>query len=95
MPELATVGQSLRFRLAGPFVETEPTSGNVGAKVTILGNNLTGTTSVTFNGTAATFTVVRVSEITATVPSGATTGKVEVSTPKKTLKSNVSFRVTP
>ncbi len=79
----------------GPFVETRPTTGKAGTKVAILGNNLTGTTSVTFNGTAATFTVVRGSEITATVPTGATTGKVEVTTPKKTLKSNVAFRVTP
>jgi uncharacterized repeat protein (TIGR03803 family) len=37
----------------GPFVETVPTSGKVGAAVIILGNNLTGTTSVIFNGTAA------------------------------------------
>jgi uncharacterized repeat protein (TIGR03803 family) len=77
-----------------PFVKTTPTSGKVGEDVTILGNNLTGTTSVTFNGTAATFTVVSGTEIKTTVPSGATTGFVEVTTPKKTLKSNVVFRVT-
>jgi uncharacterized repeat protein (TIGR03803 family) len=78
----------------GPFAETLPTSGKVGAKVIILGNNLTDTTSVAFNGTAATFTVVRSSEITTTVPAGATTGRVDVTTPKGTLKSNVVFRVT-
>ena len=77
-----------------PFVETLPTSGKVGAKVIILGTDLTGATNVTFNGTAATFTVVRSSEITTTVPVGATTGKVDVTTPKGTLKSNVVFRVT-
>ncbi len=80
----------------GLFVETRPTSGKVGATVIILGNNLKGTTSVTFNGTAATFTVAPSgSEITTTVPTGATTGTVEVTTPKQTLKSNVAFRVTP
>jgi uncharacterized repeat protein (TIGR03803 family) len=77
----------------GSFVETLPTSGKVGAKVIILGNNLTGTTSVTFNGTAATFTVVKSTEIITTVPTGATTGTVKVTTPRKTLKSNVTFRV--
>jgi uncharacterized repeat protein (TIGR03803 family) len=79
----------------GPFVKTLPTSGNVGSAVTILGTNLTGATSVTFNGTAATFTVVSKSEITTTVPTGATTGKVKVVTPSRTLTSNVNFRVTP
>jgi uncharacterized repeat protein (TIGR03803 family) len=79
----------------GPFVETQPASGKVGAKVIVLGNNLTGSTSVTFNGTAATFTVVSSTEITTTVPTGATTGTVEVATPSGTLKSNVKFRVMP
>jgi uncharacterized repeat protein (TIGR03803 family) len=78
----------------GPFVETNPSSGRVGAKVVILGNNLTGTTSVSFNGTAATFTASS-SEIKTTVPSGATTGTVQVTTPSGTLSSNVAFRVTP
>jgi uncharacterized repeat protein (TIGR03803 family) len=79
----------------GPFVETRPTSGKVGKAVKILGTNLTGSTSVTFNGTAATFTVVSSSEITTTVPAGATTGKVKVTTPRRILTSNVSFRVIP
>jgi uncharacterized repeat protein (TIGR03803 family) len=79
----------------GPFVKTLPISGRVGAAVTILATNLTGATSVTFNGTAATFTVVSSSEITTTVPAGATTGKLKVVTPGATLSSYVSFRVTP
>ena len=77
----------------GPFVETLPRAGKVGTKVIILGNNLTGTTSVSFNGTGATFTVVSNTAITTSVPTGAITGRVEVTTPKKTLKSNVVFRV--
>jgi uncharacterized repeat protein (TIGR03803 family) len=76
-----------------PFIETEPTAAKVGATVNILGNNLTGTTSVTFNGTAASFTVVSSSQITATVP-GATSGKVRVVTPSRTLSSNMKFQVT-
>jgi hypothetical protein len=84
------------FRLSvglGPFVETEPTAAKVGATVKILGTSLTGATSVNFNGKAATFTVVSGSEITTTVPAGATTGEVQVVTPSGTLLSNVSFWV--
>ncbi len=77
----------------GAFVETQPASGPVGAKIAVLGSNLTGATSVTFNGTTATFGVVSASEIQTTVPPGATTGKVQVTTPGGTLKSNVVFRV--
>jgi len=89
-------GDGTVFRLSiglGPFVETEPTAAKVGATVKILGTNLTGATSVTFNGKAATFTVASSSEITTTVPAGATTGEVQVATPTGTLLSNVSFRV--
>lgn len=78
----------------GPFVETLPTSGKVGTAVIILGNNLTGATHVTFNSTAATLTVVSSTEIKTTVPSGATTGFVKVTTPTRTLTNNVKFRVT-
>jgi len=77
----------------GAFVETQPTSGKVGAAVKILGTDLTGATSVSFNGTEAVFTVVSSSEISTTVPSGASTGKVKVVTPAGTLSSNISFRV--
>lgn len=77
----------------GAFVKTNPTSGKVAAKVTILGTDLTGASSVTFNGTSATYTVVSSSEITATVPTGATTGTLEVKTTGGTLKSNVVFAV--
>jgi len=78
----------------GPFVETLRTYGTVGA-VEILGTDLTGATSVSFNGTAAAFTVVAPSLITATVPVGASSGTVQVVTPSGTLSSNVPFRVLP
>jgi uncharacterized repeat protein (TIGR03803 family) len=79
----------------GPFVETQTASGKAGAAVKILGSDLTGATSVTFNGTVATFTVVSKSEITTKVPTGATTGPVEVATPGGTLTSNRNFTVKP
>jgi uncharacterized repeat protein (TIGR03803 family) len=86
------------FRLSmglAPFVRTLPTARAAGGNVTILGNNLTGTTSVTFNGTAATLITVSDTAITTTVPTGATTGTVQVVTPSGTLTSNVPFRVIP
>lgn len=79
----------------GPFVEILPAAGKVGSRVGILGTDLTGATSVTFNGVAATFTVVSPSLITTTVPASATTGEVQVVTPSGKLSSNAAFHVVP
>jgi uncharacterized repeat protein (TIGR03803 family) len=79
----------------GPFAETQPTSGKVAAAIKILGTNLTGATGVSFNGTAAAFTVLSSSEIMTTVPSGATSGIVSVTTPGGVLNSNQPFQVKP
>ncbi|HEV2378250.1 MAG TPA: choice-of-anchor tandem repeat GloVer-containing protein [Terriglobia bacterium] len=91
-------GEGTVFSLSvglGPFVKTLPTSGKVGASVKILGTDLTGATSVTFNGTPATFVIGSANGIATTVPAGATTGTVQVVTPSGTFSSNVVFRVTP
>ena len=83
------------FRLSmglGRFVETQTTSGSVGAAIKILGTDLTGATGVTFDGTAATFAVVSPSLITTTVPTGATTGTVQVVTAGGTLSSTCPSR---
>jgi hypothetical protein len=78
----------------GPFVAFVLPVGEVGKTAEILGQGLTGTTAVTFNGLAATkFSVVSDTYMTAVVPSGATTGPVVVTTPGGALTSNVSFRV--
>ena len=77
----------------GPFVETNPVAGKVGAKVGVLGTDLTGATAVTFNGIAAEFKVVSPTLIGAKVPSGATSGTVQVQLPRGTLSSNVPFIV--
>jgi hypothetical protein len=77
----------------GPSVETLPTASKVGTAVITLGNDLVGATKVTFNGTAAEFTVISSTETKTTVPTGATTAFVDVTTSKNTLQSNVVFRV--
>jgi uncharacterized repeat protein (TIGR03803 family) len=92
-----TFGYGTIFSLGNglsPSVKTAPVAGKVGKRVIILGNGLTGSTSVTFNGAQAKFTVVSDTEITATVPSRATTGTVSVITPTGTLNSNPQFFVT-
>ncbi len=78
---------------APPFVTLLPATRKAGQLVAILGTDLTSATSVTFNGTPATFTVVSSTEISATVPSGATTGPVVVTTPAGVLTSNKNFTV--
>jgi uncharacterized repeat protein (TIGR03803 family) len=77
----------------GPFVQTAPGIGKIGQVVLIIGTDLAGATSVTFNGTAATFKAVSSTIITATLPSGATTGVVQVVTPHAKLSSSVNFLV--
>jgi uncharacterized repeat protein (TIGR03803 family) len=76
------------------FVKVLVPSAKVGATAVIYGMNLTGATAVRFNGTAASFTQTSATEITATVPAGATTGKIQVVTPSGTRSSNVVFHVT-
>jgi uncharacterized repeat protein (TIGR03803 family) len=79
----------------GPFIALVRNSGKVGQTGGILGQGFTGTTSVSLNGVPATFTVVSDTFINATVPAGATTGYVTVTTPSGTLISNVPFHVIP
>ena len=71
-----------------------PGAGKVGQTIIILGNGLTGSTSVTFNRIPAKFTVESDTYIKATVPNGATTGIVSVVTSSGTLNSNPQFVVT-
>jgi len=62
--------------------------------VTITGCGFTGATSVAFHGVSASFNVNSDTQITATVPSGATTGVITVATPTRTVKSPAKFIVT-
>jgi uncharacterized repeat protein (TIGR03803 family) len=77
----------------GPFVSLVRNSGKVGAQVEILGQGFTGTTAVSFNGTAAQFVVHSDTYLTAKVPTGASTGFVTVTTPGGVLQSSTKFWV--
>jgi uncharacterized repeat protein (TIGR03803 family) len=90
-------GCGTAFRLATglqTFVVASPSASPEGNRITILGNRLNGASVVRFNGAAATFRVVSDTAITATVPVGATSGMVTVTTPTGTLNSHFAFTVT-
>jgi uncharacterized repeat protein (TIGR03803 family) len=80
---------------ADPFVTFLPAAARVGKTVEILGQGFTGATLVSFNGTAANFTVVSDKYLTAVVPAGTTTGKIVVTEPGGALASSKMFRVLP
>jgi hypothetical protein len=56
--------------------------------VTINGVNFTGTNNVSFNGVTAVFTFVNDSQVTATVPAGATTGPISLTTGSGSTNTN-------
>jgi uncharacterized repeat protein (TIGR03803 family) len=85
---------SQKFRVTPVILSFNPTSGPVGTSVTITGNSFTGATKVTFGGVKATvFSVDSYTQITATVPAGAVTGKIQVTTPGGTATSRTAFTV--
>jgi uncharacterized repeat protein (TIGR03803 family) len=83
------------FRVAPQLRSFNPTSGPVGTSVTITGVSLTQTQKVTFGGIAATqFTVNSDKQVTATVPEGAVTGHIAITTAGGTAVSSAAFTVT-
>jgi IPT/TIG domain len=81
---------------SAPTISTfSPMSGPPGTLVIISGSNFVGVSSVRFNGVSATFNVVNPSQITTTVPTSATDGKISVvTTSNGTATSSGSFDVT-
>jgi uncharacterized repeat protein (TIGR03803 family) len=83
------------FRVIPAILSFSPGSGPVGTPVTITGTSFTGAKKVTFGGVKATvFSVDSDTQITATVPTGAKTGKIQVTTPGGTATSATDFTVT-
>ncbi|HET9282370.1 MAG TPA: IPT/TIG domain-containing protein [Candidatus Angelobacter sp.] len=83
-----------RFTVIPAITSFAPTSGPVATGVTISGTTFTGATSVSFGGTAATFTVSNSGTITTAVPFGAPTGPIIVTTLDGTATSAGNFTVT-
>src|SRR5437870_12550503 len=90
-----TVNSAGAFRVVGAPTITSftPTSGPVGTSVTIRGVDFTGATAVIFNTAGADFTMTSDTAIQATVPAGATSGPVSVTTGVGTGTSATSFTV--
>ncbi len=76
-----------------PFVLLQTFEGKAGRSIGILGQGFTAGTTVSFNGTAAAARVISSAYLTATVPAGAATGPVTVTTGADTLISNRAFIV--
>src|SRR5438477_1002508 len=93
---VASNGVSFTVTVPPPSITSlNPTSGVVGTSVTITGVNFgatQGTSTVTFNGTAATPASWSATSIVAPVPAGATTGNVVV-TVGGVASNGVSFTV--
>lgn len=71
-----------------------PLLANIGANVTITGENFTSDTSVDFNGiTASSLTVVSGNQLNVNVPQNATTGPIRVTTSQGSVASSAFFIV--
>lgn len=72
-----------------------PLSGTAGSEVVISGASYVGATGVVFNGVSAQFVVNASGVITATVPVGASSGPIQVTTPGGSAASQTDFTVLP
>jgi len=90
-----TLKSNRKFLVTPTILSFDPTSGPVGASVTITGTSFTQAQGVGFGDTIpAQFTVDSDTQITAIVPQGAKTGPVGVKTPGGTAISKDTFTVT-
>jgi large repetitive protein len=92
----ATSATNFTVTVPAPTISSfSPTSGRTGTAVTITGTAFTGATAVRFGGVRASFAVNSATQITATVPVGAVTGKISVTTSGGTGTSAMNFTVVP
>lgn len=78
------------------IIEFTPDQGAVGASVTIYGTGFSLTpaqNSVSFNGVAATVTAASATQLIVSVPAGASTGPITVTTPNGSAASTTPFEV--
>ncbi|MGH9642626.1 MAG: IPT/TIG domain-containing protein [Terriglobales bacterium] len=93
LPAGKTVTEGFKGLNTPSLLNFNPPSGPVGTSVTITGSGFTQATWVTFSNKTAAFTVNSDSQITATVPGTAKTGKIKVTTPAGVATSKTNFVV--
>jgi hypothetical protein len=92
-PSFISNTASYGYQFGSGLAEMAPTAGTMASTVRLLGLNFTGATGVTIGGVAAGFTVTSNTAINATVPVGAASGAIVVTTPGGTATSQGSFTV--
>jgi hypothetical protein len=96
--EISISSSTVTINAAPSIADFAPTSGPVGTSVTLEGSGFTGPTDVAVNGTSVgpgAFTVDSDTQVTASVPSGASTGPISLATEGGTATSSTDFTVTP
>jgi uncharacterized repeat protein (TIGR03803 family) len=81
------------FKVVPTITNFSPPSGTVGTPVVINGMSLSQTKTVKFGAVSATFTVNSNTKVTATVPTGAVTGKISITTSGGTATTTTNFTV--
>ena len=89
-----TLTSSRKFFVTPLVTGFSPASGPVGSQVVITGKGLIQATKVAFGSKSASFTVNSDTQVTATVPAGAVTNKITITTPGGKASSKTKFTVT-
>ena len=90
----ATSTSKLTITVPAPTITSfTPTSGPTGTSVTVTGTNLSGATKITFNGATGKVSSSTATTVVGVVPTGASTGKIAVTTTGGTATSSSSFTV--
>ena len=81
------------FKVIPSITSFSPSAGPVGSSVTITGMSLSQASAVTIGGVKATFVVNSDTQVAATVPPGAVTGKIKITTKGGGAASATNFTV--
>jgi hypothetical protein len=87
------IPSNVKFRALPQTTDFTPTSGPVGTVVTITGVSLTQAKTVGISGKSASFMVIDDTTVVATVPTGATTAEIRITTQGGTATAPTDFAV--